>query len=143
MLRRCGREHNRTDLGATGCLRAAAQAARVAPVVVTSSTRTRGRGHRAGGRTRGGDGEALAAGRPTWRRVVAPRRQVGSGQVERASELVRDQLGRVESAQAARSGSAGTGTSVPASELGGASARSARPRAASAGQQPPELERAR
>ena len=92
---------------------ARAHAAIVAPVVITSSTRTALRGAAARGARAAVMRAASPRGRPTWRGPWRRRRQGSKGEPCAAGERERDLLGGVEARARRRSGAAGTGTTFP------------------------------
>ena len=149
MLRRSGLRPSRSagsmrqrdgDHAARRAAKRPAQAARVAPVVITSSTsaaRREPRDPRAPGRV----GEPLRARRPTCRGALVRARQRASGRPARPGERDRDRLGGIEAAQARRPGAGGTGTMRRRPRARGTAARRSGRRAVGEADAGAELER--
>jgi hypothetical protein len=99
---------------------ASAQALRVAPVVMTSSTRTASSGTGDAADTRGGSASRSARRRPTCRRLSARTRQGTIGSPHRCASPAAIASAASNPRLRRRSGAAGTGTIVPTKSPTGA-----------------------
>ena len=100
-------------LEAPASRRASAQAARVAPVVITSSTRSARSGAGETGRTRGGSASRSARRRPTCRGLCDRPRHGTSGSAVRLASAAAIASAESNPRWRRRSGAGGTGTIVP------------------------------